>query len=236
MAVDGGPPLDPRRPRSRRDARRVREQRPDRRRHEHASRPHGAGGPIARDRARDGEQGAGPGARRPRVRRSSTASRGAAASRRTASACAIRRCPTTSRSSPAPRRASPTTARDCTADGPNLADQLEAAHRTWDAYLEGLPAPVRAPGLGRTVREEARPVRLRPRRSPRAPRAADGAYRSIASRPTCRPTGSRLRLHHARPVQRHPRLLGRTGDRFLARARPGADARARTARVPRRDL
>jgi phosphatidylinositol-3-phosphatase len=33
----------------------------------------------------------------------------------------------------------------CRADGPNLADQLEHAHRTWGAYLEGLPAPCARP-------------------------------------------------------------------------------------------
>jgi phosphatidylinositol-3-phosphatase len=34
----------------------------------------------------------------------------------------------------------------CTANGPNVADQLEAAHRTWGAYLEGLPRPCARPG------------------------------------------------------------------------------------------
>src|SRR5215210_941861 len=34
---------------------------------------------------------------------------------------------------------------DCTANGRNLADQLEHAHRTWGAYLEGLPAPCARP-------------------------------------------------------------------------------------------
>jgi phosphatidylinositol-3-phosphatase len=33
----------------------------------------------------------------------------------------------------------------CSANGPNLADQLEAAHRTWGAYLEGLPHPCALP-------------------------------------------------------------------------------------------
>jgi phosphatidylinositol-3-phosphatase len=39
-------------------------------------------------------------------------------------------------------------ANDCTgcrADAPNLADQLERAHRTWGAYLQGLPAPCARP-------------------------------------------------------------------------------------------
>jgi hypothetical protein len=34
---------------------------------------------------------------------------------------------------------------DCTANGRNLADQLEGAHRTWRAYLQGLPAPCARP-------------------------------------------------------------------------------------------
>jgi phosphatidylinositol-3-phosphatase len=34
---------------------------------------------------------------------------------------------------------------DCTANGPNIADQLEAAHRTWGAYLGGLPRPCARP-------------------------------------------------------------------------------------------
>jgi hypothetical protein len=34
---------------------------------------------------------------------------------------------------------------DCTANGPNLADQLEHAHRSWGAYLEGLPKPCARP-------------------------------------------------------------------------------------------
>jgi hypothetical protein len=34
---------------------------------------------------------------------------------------------------------------DCAANGPNLADQLEHAHRTWGAYLQGLPRPCARP-------------------------------------------------------------------------------------------
>jgi len=34
----------------------------------------------------------------------------------------------------------------CTANARNIADQLEAAHRTWGAYLEGLPRPCARPG------------------------------------------------------------------------------------------
>jgi len=34
---------------------------------------------------------------------------------------------------------------DCSADGPNLADQLERSGRTWGAYLEGLPRPCARP-------------------------------------------------------------------------------------------
>src|SRR3954451_15972995 len=34
---------------------------------------------------------------------------------------------------------------DCTANAPNLADQLERAHRTRGAYLQGLPAPCARP-------------------------------------------------------------------------------------------
>jgi phosphatidylinositol-3-phosphatase len=42
----------------------------------------------------------------------------------------------------------------CSANGPNLADQLEAAHRTWGAYLEGLPGPcARPPFAGRYAKK-----------------------------------------------------------------------------------
>ncbi|MCW3064972.1 MAG: acid phosphatase [Solirubrobacterales bacterium] len=34
---------------------------------------------------------------------------------------------------------------DCTANAPNIADQLEHANRTWGAYLQGLPAPCARP-------------------------------------------------------------------------------------------
>jgi acid phosphatase len=36
---------------------------------------------------------------------------------------------------------------DCTANARNIADQLEAAHRTWGAYLEGLPRPCARPSV-----------------------------------------------------------------------------------------
>src|SRR4051812_11382709 len=35
----------------------------------------------------------------------------------------------------------------CSANGRNVADQLEAAHRTWGAYLEGLPRPCARPAF-----------------------------------------------------------------------------------------
>jgi hypothetical protein len=35
----------------------------------------------------------------------------------------------------------------CRADAPNLAGQLEHAHRTWGAYLEGLPRPCARPAV-----------------------------------------------------------------------------------------
>jgi phosphatidylinositol-3-phosphatase len=42
----------------------------------------------------------------------------------------------------------------CTADAPNLAGQLERAHRTWKAYLEGLPRPcVRPARAGRYAKK-----------------------------------------------------------------------------------
>jgi len=42
----------------------------------------------------------------------------------------------------------------CRADAPNLAGQLERAHRTWKAYLEGLPAPCARPaGAGRYAKK-----------------------------------------------------------------------------------
>ena len=109
----------------------------------------------------------------------------------------------------------------CTANAPNLADQLERAHRTWGAYLEGLPAPCARPGSkGRYAKKHdpfayddaiaASPARCR-RRVPltrldadvRADRLPDFAF--IAP-DLCHDT-------HDCNV--------RTGDRFLARLVPG---------------
>jgi phosphatidylinositol-3-phosphatase len=110
---------------------------------------------------------------------------------------------------------------DCSADGPNLAGQLEHAHRTWGAYLEGLPAPCARPATaGRYAKKHdpfayddaiaADPARCR-RRVPlsqlgddvRRGRLPDFAF--IAP-DLCNDT-------HDCPVA--------TGDRFLARLVPG---------------
>ena len=43
---------------------------------------------------------------------------------------------------------------ECTANAPNLADRLERAHRTWKAYLQGLPRPCSRPaGAGRYAKK-----------------------------------------------------------------------------------
>jgi phosphatidylinositol-3-phosphatase len=110
---------------------------------------------------------------------------------------------------------------DCSANGPNLADQLEHAHRTWGAYLEGLPAPCARPATaGRYAKKHdpfayvdaiaADPSRCK-RRVPlthlagdlRRDRLPDFAF--IAP-DLCNDT-------HDCPVQ--------TGDRFLAHLVPG---------------
>src|SRR5205814_815330 len=47
---------------------------------------------------------------------------------------------------------------DCHVAGRNIVDQLEAAHLTWKAYMEGLPSPCsQVAGARRSVRS-ARPV------------------------------------------------------------------------------
>lgn len=115
-------------------------------------------------------------------------------------------------------------ARDCTAchaDAPNLADQLEHAHRSWGAYLEGLPRPCARPAAaGHYVKKHdpfayddaiaREPVRCRRRRpltrldaAVRQDRLPDFVF--IAP-DLCHDT-------HDCPVA--------TGDRFLSRLVPG---------------
>ena len=124
----------------------------------------------------------------------------------------------------------------CTADAPNLAGQLERAHRSWSAYLEGLPAPCARPHAPAATRRSTTrsptttPSRTSPsrcrRRVPLSQLAAD-----VAGRPA-----ARLRARHARPLPRHPRLLrarpATASSRGCARPAP----RARPARVPRHHL
>jgi hypothetical protein len=110
---------------------------------------------------------------------------------------------------------------DCSADAPNLADQLEHAHRTWGAYLEGLPAPCARPATaGRYAKKHD-------------PFAYDDAIAANPSR--CR---RRVPLTRLAGDLRHDRLPDfafiapdlcndthdcpvRTGDQFLARLVPG---------------
>jgi len=109
----------------------------------------------------------------------------------------------------------------CSADAPNLADQLERAHRTWKAYLEGLPGPCARPaGAGRYAKKHD-------------PFAYDDAIARDTSRCRRRVPLSRL----AGDVRRDrlpdfafiaPDLCHdthdcsvATGDRFLARLVPG---------------
>jgi len=110
---------------------------------------------------------------------------------------------------------------DCTANARNLADQLESAHRTWGAYLEGLPAPCARPATaGRYAKKHD-------------PFAYDDAIAADPSR--CRRRVPLTRL--AADVRRDrlpdfvfiaPDLCSDThdcpvsaGDRFLARIVPG---------------
>jgi phospholipase C len=109
---------------------------------------------------------------------------------------------------------------DCAANARNLADQLEAAHRTWRAYLQGLPRPCAAPASsGRYAKKHD-------------PFAYDRAITSDPSRCRNRVPFSRLAddLRHRRLPDFAlitPDLCSdthdcpvRTGDRFLARLVP----------------
>jgi hypothetical protein len=110
---------------------------------------------------------------------------------------------------------------DCTADGPNLADQLESSGRTWGAYLEGLPRPC------------ARPATTGDYAKKHDPFAYDDAIARSPSR-----CGRRVPLSQLAGDVRGDRLpdfafIGpdlcsdthdcpvATGDRFLARLAPG---------------
>jgi phosphatidylinositol-3-phosphatase len=109
----------------------------------------------------------------------------------------------------------------CTANAPNIADQLEHAHRTWGAYLQGLPAPcARPPSAGRYAKKHdplayddriaADPARCR-RRAPFTHLAADVANDRLPDFAFIAP--DLCQDTHDCPV--------RTGDRFLARVVPG---------------
>jgi hypothetical protein len=109
---------------------------------------------------------------------------------------------------------------DCSANAPNLADQLERAHGSWGAYLEGLPRPCARPsGADRYAKKHdpfayddaiaADPARCR-RRVPLTHLAADIRHDRLAdfvfiAPDLCNDT-------HDCPVG--------TGDRFLARLVP----------------
>jgi acid phosphatase len=108
----------------------------------------------------------------------------------------------------------------CTANGENIADELEAAHRTWRAYLEGLPRPcARPPTAGRYAKKHD-------------PFAYD--ERIAASRARCRRRVPLRRLAADIRADRLPDFAFiapdlcddthdcsvRTGDRFLARLVP----------------
>ena len=110
---------------------------------------------------------------------------------------------------------------DCTAPAPNLAGQLEAAHRTWGAYLEGLPAPCARPAFaGRYAKKHdpfaydpaiaASPARCR-QRVPLTRLAGDVRADRLPDFVFIAPD-----LCH----DTHDCSVGR-GDRFLARLVPG---------------
>jgi hypothetical protein len=109
----------------------------------------------------------------------------------------------------------------CTAPAPNLAGQLEAAHGTWGAYLEGLPAPCARPAFaGRYAKKHdpfaydpaiaASPARCR-RRVPLTRLAADVRRDRLPDFALISPD-----LCH----DTHDCSVGR-GDQFLARLVPG---------------
>jgi hypothetical protein len=110
---------------------------------------------------------------------------------------------------------------DCTANAPNLAGQLERAHRTWGAYLGGLPAPCARPATaGRYAKKHdpfayddriaADRARCR-RRVPLTRLAADVRTNELPDYAFIAP--DLCDDTHDCPV--------RTGDRFLARVTPG---------------
>jgi phosphatidylinositol-3-phosphatase len=110
---------------------------------------------------------------------------------------------------------------DCSAPGPNLAGQLEAHHRTWAAYLQGLPRPCARPAsAGRYAKKHdpfaydpaiaAEPIRCR-RRKPLARLGSDIRRDDLADFAFIAP--DLCQDTHDCPV--------RTGDRFLSRLVPG---------------
>lgn len=109
----------------------------------------------------------------------------------------------------------------CQANAPNLADQLEVAHRGWGAYLEGLPAPCARPAFaGRFAKKHD-------------PFAYDEAI--ARSRSRCRRRLPLSQLARDVSADRLPAFVYiapdlcndthdcpvATGDRFLARLVPG---------------
>jgi phosphatidylinositol-3-phosphatase len=109
----------------------------------------------------------------------------------------------------------------CRANAPNVAGQLEQAHRTWRAYLEGLPAPCARPAFaGRYAKKHdplayddaiaASPARCR-RRVPLTRLAADVRGDRLPDLALITPN-----LCH----DTHDCSIG-AGDRFLTRLIPG---------------
>ena len=125
---------------------------------------------------------------------------------------------------------------DCHAAGRNIVDQLEAAHLTWKAYMEGLPRPCsNLAGAGRYANKHDPFMYYDDvARNPRRCRRIVG-FDQLDGRPAQRRAAD-LRLRLARPLPRHARL--RRGDRRpLPRPPcPPTAARARPARLPRLDV
>ena len=94
-------------------------------------------------------------------------------------------------------------------DHTNVVDTLEAAHISWDAYMEALPADpladfcaVSRPAAVRVQAQPVRAVHRRPRQP--GPGRAHQAVHRAGGRPEQR-SRAPVRVHHAGPVQRHAR-------------------------------
>jgi hypothetical protein len=105
---------------------------------------------------------------------------------------------------------------DCHVSATNIVDQLEAAGISWAAYLEDVPKPCFRRRRRRRIRQEAQPLHLlRRHRRIRIPLRPARRLRATSSSLAVG-TPSDVRLDHAQPLRRRPRLRC-SGERPLPR-------------------